>query len=430
MKRDTKKTPHPGIRRDGTKFTIRVAMRDPMTRRHREKERLIEGTIHDAIKARQELRDNLSREMEAEQLGSIAVERPPTNETVIEFSKRWLAHLHKTGRNRPHVLAHHVNILANFVLPSLGAMNVHEIQRGDVARWMAQLGELRHGDGKPYARDTLLSVWGTLRTMLRDALVLADLDKDPTDGVRFTAKGVPRKDKDVLTQTELARLLEQTKHESPDVAVMIWVGFTTGMRFGELSALTWDDVQFPEEGESGVIHVRRSQVYGVVGPTKTNSKRSVPLHPMVASMLRAHRKWLEGRTKSNVVFPASRSNGKGSGYRFSGLLSKPLKRCASSAGIAKHVTAHTMRRTFNNLARQAAGEIVARAMTGHMTQAMTEHYSHVTLAEKSKALEAALGPLGTGVLGLPVGVDVENPNNSAETAAEKTKSPGGPGLLH
>jgi hypothetical protein len=35
--------------------------------------------------------------------------------------------------------------------------------------------------------------------MLRDALVLADLEKDATDGVRFTAKGAPRKEKDVLT---------------------------------------------------------------------------------------------------------------------------------------------------------------------------------------------------------------------------------------
>jgi integrase len=73
--------------------------------------------------------------------------------------------------------------------------------------------------------------------------------------------------------------LNATKHESPDVAVMIWVGFTTGMRFGELSAPTRDDVDF----ESGVIHVRRSQVYGVVGPTKTNSMRLVPLHPMVGN---------------------------------------------------------------------------------------------------------------------------------------------------
>src|SRR5438552_3109943 len=41
--------------------------------------------------------------------------------------------------------------------------------------------------------------------------------------------------------------------------------------------------------------------------------------------------------------------------RYSGLLTKPLARCAERAGLDKHITAHTMRRTFNNLARQAAG---------------------------------------------------------------------------
>lgn len=50
-----------------------------------------------------------------------------------------------------------------------------------------------------------------------------------------------------------------------------------------------------------------------------------------------------------------------------------------------------MRRTFNNLARQAAGDIVARSMTGHSTMEMTEHYSHVTLEEKNKAVVKALG---------------------------------------
>ena len=65
-----------------------------------------------------------------------------------------------------------------------------------------------------------------------------------------------------------------------------------------------------------------------------------------------------------------------------------------------------MRRTFNNLARQAAGDIVARAMTGHSTEAMTEHYSHVTLEEKTRALGK--------VLGFVVGVGPQlapNPNN-------------------
>ena len=42
-------------------------------------------------------------------------------------------------------------------------------------------------------------------------------------------------------------------------------------------------------------------------------------------------------------------------------------------------------RTFNNIARQVAGEIVTRSITGHVTQAMTEHYSHVGREEKLAA---------------------------------------------
>jgi len=192
----------------------------------------------------------------------------------------------------------------------------------------------------------------------------------------------------VLTQEELALILDGTKHESPDVRAMIWVGFTTGMRFGEISALEWSDIDL----EQGQIHVRKSQVAGNVGPTKTRSYRIVPLHPMVRDILVAHRQWQVKKQvrglDTGLVFLSEVG-----GHRFSGILTKPLARCAERAKVKKHVTAHTMRRTFNNLARQAAGEIVARAMTGHATTEMTAHYSHVTLKEKSTAIIAALGTL-------------------------------------
>jgi hypothetical protein len=63
--------------------------------------------------------------------------------------------------------------------------------------------------------------------------------------------------------------------------------------------------------------------------------------------------------------------------------------------VDKNVTAHTMRRTFNNLVRQNAGEIAARAMVGHSTSEMTEHYSDVTVQEKRAAVAAAFGPMAT-----------------------------------
>ena len=56
----------------------------------------------------------------------------------------------------------------------------------------------------------------------------------------------------------------------------------------------------------------------------------------------------------------------------------------------RRVSVHGLRRTFNNLARQVAGDIVTRSITGHVTAAMTEHYSHVDAREKLAAASRVL----------------------------------------
>ena len=307
-------------------------------------------------------------------------------------------------------------MLNRFVLPTLGQLEMKKVTRLDLVTWMESLGELRNEGkgGRPYAQKTLAGVWAALRTMLKDALVLCDLEKDPTVGIRFHVRGTEPVHKDVLTGDELAGVLRGTIHESPDIRAMIWLGFTTGMRFGELSALQWSDIDF----DRGLIHVRKSQVGGVVGPTKTRSHRSVPLHPVVREILLEHRRWQEQRSvrglDRGIVFLSAAG-----GHRFSSVLTKPLLRCAERGDVKKHVTAHTMRRTFNNLARQAAGEIVARAMTGHTTTEMTEHYSFVSLDEKAKAVSAALGSVvvKSGAAGVPLlGLDQKQANPSGPGA--------------
>jgi integrase len=72
------------------------------------------------------------------------------------------------------------------------------------------------------------------------------------------------------------------------------------------------------------------------------------------------------------------------------LLRFPLRRALKGCGIAKRVSVHGLRRTFNNLARQVAGDIVTRSITGHVTVAMTEHYSHVGAQEKLAAASKIL----------------------------------------
>jgi integrase len=74
-------------------------------------------------------------------------------------------------------------------------------------------------------------------------------------------------------------------------------------------------------------------------------------------------------------------------------LQKPLKAALAEAGIKKRFTIHGFRRTFNNLLRQATSGEVVRSMTGHVTERMTEHYSHVDADEKRAAVRLALAPL-------------------------------------
>ena len=145
-------------------------------------------------------------------------------------------------------------------------------------------------------------------------------------------------------------------------------------------AFRWGDI----DEEAGVIHVKRAQWSGVVNSTKTGTVRSVPLVPEVAAVIREHRVTLAaqgfGVGESDWVFPD-----KGGGLLPRCSLRHPMERALRRAKISKRVTPHGLRRTFNNLARQVAGDIVTRSITGHVTEAMTEHYSHVGLGEKLKA---------------------------------------------
>ena len=68
--------------------------------------------------------------------------------------------------------------------------------------------------------------------------------------------------------------------------------------------------------------------------------------------------------------------------------------CWCGPGRTKRVSVHGLRRTFNNLSRQVVGVIVTRAITGHVTEEMTEHYSHVDRAEKLRAADQVVALAG------------------------------------
>ena len=174
-------------------------------------------------------------------------------------------------------------------------------------------------------------------------------------------------------------LAEFRSSEAHDYPLALTLGLT-GLRFGEASALRWSDVR----EDDGLIRVGRSQWKGHVSTTKTGVLRTVPLVPELATVLRAHREQLVAGQHPGLAEAWVFSDERGALLR-KNYLRIPLARVVKRVGITRRFTVHGFRRTFNNIARQVAGDIVTRSITGHVTPAMTEHYSHVGRAEKLAA---------------------------------------------
>ena len=349
--------------------------------------------LSEAADLQLQLKRRLVEEMEAgeEVADPIQLQSRLSNDmTFADYAERWIVHVEKTGRKRPHVVDTDAYRAEVHLLPLIGHLYVDDIGKPELAMWMKRVPLIKREDGKPYAKETLRAAWRLLSTMLRDAELLIGVKCDAPNNMRFRVDAPAQTKKPALTRSELSAMLAGLEFESPDIAAMIWVQATTGMRFGEVSALTWDDVDF----DKGLLHVRRSQVEGKVYPTKTSTSRTVPMFPEVRRRLLAHREWLDDKRwkrEDGVVFPSRNGS-----FRTSTMTRKPLDRCCARAGIDKHVTNQTLRRTVNNLIRQHAGEIAARAITGHATQDMTEHYSDVTMEEKMRAGAGAFGRIIDG----------------------------------
>jgi integrase len=72
-------------------------------------------------------------------------------------------------------------------------------------------------------------------------------------------------------------------------------------------------------------------------------------------------------------------------------LYKAWGRCLEITGIGRRFTVHGMRYTFTDLVRRAdVDAVVRRELTGHVTEEMQRHYSHVGIDEKRAALAGVL----------------------------------------
>lgn len=287
--------------------------------------------------------------------------------TVEQFSKRWLEEYVPTKRKSYLAKQLAEQRLRDYVLPVLGRKLVVEVTPADI-RGLCHAIEAK----KRLAGRTVVHVLSDVRCMFNYAaqeVVL--IERSP-----FRGKLMPvlqDESPDPFTQDEVDLVLEMTP---PQYQGLVRLALLTGLRYGELRGLRWDDVV---RGERPHLVVRRSHD----GPTKNRKARVVPLIVEAEAVLR------QMPRSSVFMFPG----------RYGGMMARDAS--SLSRVLKRHVSDfhfHRLRHTFASRFLEAGGTSdMLRLILGHSTVKLTERYGRIAdlvVWDEMRSLDLKLSKTG------------------------------------
>jgi integrase len=164
---------------------------------------------------------------------------------------------------------------------------------------------------------------------------------------------------DFLSEDECSLLVNSAQGIYRD---MIILALGTGLRFGELVALKWEDVDF----KNNEITVSRSLVEGILGSTKSNRIRRIPMTDSVVESLKGLKK------ENGFVFTNRNEN-----PVVRRTCVRVLRRACREAGI-RNIGWHVLRHTFaSHLAQAGANLVAVQNLLGHSEIRTTMRYAHI-----------------------------------------------------
>ena len=210
----------------------------------------------------------------------------------------------------------------------------------------------------------------SLKKAERDNLI----PKNPAQHIKLPKIHV--KEKKSLTDEEVRKLLQTAKEMSDknqfnkNLYIFVLLGVTTGLRRGELLALTWDDVDF----ERCKISVNKSvsdvgSICTVKGTKTDASIRTIAVDKTVLEILKHHREtWATG----SLVFPSRYDKNKVQRPHNVGLTWKKL---ITRAGIKCNI--HMLRHTnITNMIVAGTNLKTVQQRAGHSCLSTTLSYTH------------------------------------------------------
>lgn len=183
-----------------------------------------------------------------------------------------------------------------------------------------------------------------------------------------------------ISTDEERRLLDASvRARSPLIRPFLRIALLTGMRSGEITSLTWGQVNM----EKRILSVGRAK-------TPSGTGRQIPMNRDLYQVLSAHHDWFMKRfgelKPEQYLFPFG-----------SPMPADPNRPITDISGVWDNVRKeagvrcriHDLRHTIaTKMAEAGVPENTMLALMGHLSHAMLERYSHIRMAAKREAVEA------------------------------------------
>ncbi|HEX3329180.1 MAG TPA: tyrosine-type recombinase/integrase [Gaiellales bacterium] len=281
--------------------------------------------------------------------------------TFSAYAEDWVdTFAGRTARGiRPETRADYKRNLERNGTKFFGRMRLAEIEPRDIRRFVAAM------QARGVSANTVRLAVAPVRALLATAVEDGVIRSNPCAGIRLSSSRVdPDEDAGgarALTHEEYTKLLAKLPDEW---RLLIRTLGETGLRIGELLALTWSDVDLGTRR----VHVRRRVYRGKLGPPKSRyGRRSVPVTRDLAQSL-----W-QARGASRYALDADPVFASSTGTRLDpgNLHARVLKPAARTAGV-DWAGFHTLRHTCaTELFRRGLNAKQAQVWLGHHSPAFT-----------------------------------------------------------
>ena len=318
----------------------------------------------------QSLSEKREREIERREKERKERERLATeNVTFFAFFEKEYLPAAKMNK-KPESSRKAVEHVKNWIGPAVGQMPMKNIRPMHLQRIYRNMGDAgRSPRSIQYVFATFRAVWNQARN---NGVVQS---QSPTKALSLPK--VSNQRKRYLTQTEAEALLRELGARSPQLYRIALLSLQTGMRFSEITGLTW-----------GCVALEKSRID--IMNAKGEKDRSIPMTAEVKSMFAS----MTASSSGELVFE-SRKGGR------IGKVSKSFDRAVKALSFNDNVkdpklkfTFHCLRHTFASwLVEEGVDLYLVQKLLGHSTPVVTQRYAHVA----DNMLRKAVQTLETGM---------------------------------